>query len=280
MVAARIEEIKATFLREKAPLAETVELNVETGKFRVDPIPIENPALLGAMIARTDDAIGDALLWQNGLRQDSHEIRQLRRTHARYANDPQRIEMDYTSVAAGLRRQIEESHELSESEDNLALLEAVEEAVLAIRAQHPEIAKNRNIIATQKMRELGPEGAELLEDALPLLTNLSESTMQQDFAQDIPALINDATHPLVSGAPPLPGVDEATRIFNRVAKMKLRYDQACESGARIFDGKEFKTVRLGLTVGGMFSALGWGCGCSASIDDRPLRFRSKTQLIR
>ncbi|MFD3191237.1 hypothetical protein ACFMPD_13300 [Sedimentitalea sp. HM32M-2] len=255
VVAARIEEIKATFLRDKAPLAETVELNVETGKFRVDPIPIENPALLGAMIARADDAIEDALLGQNGLRQDSHEIRVLRRANTQYANDPQRIEMDYTSVAASLRRQIGDTHELAESEDNLALLEAVQEGALAIRAQHPDVANNRNIIATQKMRELGPEGAELLEDALPLLTNLSESTMQQDFAQDIPALINDATQPLISGAPPLPGADEATRIFNRAAKMKLRFDQACETGARIFDSREFKTARLGLTVSGLLSAL-------------------------
>lgn len=254
-VAQRIEEIKADFLADKAPLAEAVELNPETGRFRVVPIQVQNPALLGAMIARTEDAIEDALHGPNGLREDSHEVRKLNRTHTRYANDPQRVEMDYTSVAVSLRRQIRETGELADSEDNLALLEAVEEGALAIRAQHPEVAENRNIIAAQKLRELAPENIELLEDALPLLEEISEGAMREDFAKDIPKLINDATLPLPTGAPPLPGADEATRIFSRVAKMSKLYRAMYEQGADIFDSKQFKTVRLGLTVGGALTAL-------------------------
>jgi hypothetical protein len=255
VLARRIEAIKADFLADKAPLAETVELNAETGKFRVVPIPVQNPALLSAMIARTEDAIEDALHGPNGLREDSHEVRKLKRTHARYANDPQRVEMDYTSVAVSLRRQIRETGELAESEDNLALLEAVEEGALAIRAQHPEVAENRNIIAAQKLRELGADNILLLEDALPLLEQISEGAMSEDFAQDIPKLINDATLSLPYGAPPLPGADEATRVFSRIAKMQPLHMKAFETGARIVDGKEFKTVLLALTVSELFSKL-------------------------
>lgn len=254
-IARLIEEIQAAYLAETAPLAETVEINPHSGKFRTVPVPLQNPGLIGAMVARTEDCLEDALHGRNGLREDMGEVRKLRRTHQRYANDPQQIELNYTSVAVSLRRQIEDTGELSKSEDNLSLLEAVEEGALAIRAHHPEIEANRKSIARQKLRELDQDGIDLLEDARPVLAAISEDVMQEDFERDIPQLINDATLPLPSGAPPLPGVDESMRIFSRVSKMKLRYDEMTRKGAELFDSKEFKTVRLGLTVVSLLSAL-------------------------
>jgi len=254
-VAQEIERIEARFLIDKAPLSETVELNPETGKFRVVPLPMENAGLIGAMLARTGDAVDDALLGRNGLREESWEVRTLRRTHERYGNDPQRIEMDYTSVAVSLRWQIDEIHELEKSADNLALLNAVEEGARAIRAHHPDVARNRDTLAREKLREMRQDGIDLLEDALPLLIDLSEGVMQEDFARDIPKLINDATLPVPSGAPPLPGMDETTRIFNRVSRIKLLWDNLTTKGGTAFDSKEFKTVRLVLTVTTALSGL-------------------------
>lgn len=253
-VAEAIAEIEAEYLREEAPLAERVEFNADSNRFHVVPIPMQNAAFMSALMSRTADALDDALHENNGLREDMREVRVLRRTHERYSNDPQRVEMDYTSVAISLRRNLD-AKELADSEDNLALLEAVEDGVRGLRAHHPEVAANRETLAKQAMRELPADQIALLEDAQDVLPEITEGVMQEDFARDIPKLINDATLPLPSGAPPLPGADEATRIFSRSAGIKLLYATACESGAAIFDSKEFKTVRLGLTVSGLLSAL-------------------------
>ena len=245
-VAERIAEIEADYLARATQLAEEVTLNPETGTFSVTPRPLENAPLLSALLSRTEDALDDALHGQNGLREDMRAVRTLRRTHQRYGNDPQRIELDYTSVAITLRREMRETYELAETEDNLALLEAVEEGALAIRAQHPEIAANRQRIAQQKLREMDSADLEVLEAAGPVLEALSEGVMAEDFARDIPQLINDATTPLPSGAPPLPGVDESMRVFHRVSRMKVILDKMTDKGAGIFDSKTNKTVRLGM----------------------------------
>lgn len=250
-----IRGIEAEYLAEKAPLAETVEFNEETAKFYIVPTQLKNSALFTAMMKRTEDCIKDALLGANGLRENSSEVRKLRRTHDYYTNDPQQIELTYTSVTVSLRRQIHESGELAKSEDNFAVLEAVEEGALAIRANHADVAENRKTIAKQKLREMEQDGIDLLEDAKPVLAAISQDLMHEDFEIDIPQLINDATLPLPSGAPPLPGVDESMRIFSRISKMKLAYDAMTKNGADIFDSKGFKTTRLGLTVGGVLSAL-------------------------
>lgn len=254
-VAKEIAKIEAKYLAEQTQLSETVELNSETGKFRVVPAPLKNAPFMATALSRTQDAIEDALNGNNGLRSDMRAVRVLERVNARHANDPQRIEMDYTSVAQSLRREIYESRELADTEDNLGLLEAVEETVLAVRANHPEVAANRNRLAAQKMRELSQDDIDLLDDALPTLTDLSEGTMQEDFKQDIPRLINDAMLPLPSGAPPLPGVEEATRVFSRVARIQPVYQSTTEKGAATFDSKPVKTLRLGLLASQLIDAL-------------------------
>lgn len=253
-VAEAIADVEADYLREKAPLAERVEFNEETNRFRVVPIPMQNAAFMSALMSRTADALDDALHGNNGLREDMREVRVLRRTHARYSNDPQRVEMDYTSVAVSLRRNLD-AKELADSEDNLALLEAVEDGVRGLRAHHPEVAANRETLAKQAMRELPADQIALLEDAQDILPEITEGVMQEDFARDIPKLINDATLPLPTGAPPLPGADEATRIFSRSAGIKLSYEKTRTAGAAAFDSKDFKTVRLGLTVWSLLKEL-------------------------
>lgn len=246
-VAAEIGRIQAEFLTDQNPLAETIQLNPETNRFYATPIPVQNPPLIGALLSRVQDSVADATLGNNGLNDQSREVRVLNRTLSRYSNDPQRVEMDFTSVAVGLRRQIHGTAELPSSEDNLALLEAVEDGVRGIRAAHPDVVENRLILAQQSLRELSADHVELLEDAKLVLVAISEDIMAEDFAADIPSLINDALLPLPSGAPALPGADAATRVFNRSAKMALKYNEVIKIGASVFDSKELKTARLGLT---------------------------------
>lgn len=249
-IAAKIDEIKTAFLAEKLPLAETVALNPDTGLFHVVPIPVQNAPLIGALLSRVLDAVDDAVQGNNGLRADSREVRVLTRAAQRYGNDPQRLEMDFTSVALGLRRQIHDSHELPDSEDNLALLEAVEEGARGVRAAHPEVAANRATLAAQSLRELSPAQKAELAEALPVLQAISEGTMAEDFAADIPALINDTLLPLPTGAPRLPGMDASARVFSRAAKISI-WVKTSEYVHKVDGHAAYKAARIATTLAGL-----------------------------
>lgn len=251
-IAEKIEEIKAKFLAEKAPLAETVEFNEATAKFHTVPREIAKPDLLGATLSQVEDALDDVLVDQNnGLHDGSREVRVLRRTLARYANDPQRIEMNFTSVAIGLRRQLNDTEELPKTETNLALQTAVEEGALGIRATHPDVAENREILAQQALREMPDADRLELEAAFPVLSALSEAAMHEDFEADVPQLINDAIGPAPNAAPPLPA---ATRTFNRVAKMR---EQLTVKGRleKIVTSPAFLGATIVTTAEGLFGVI-------------------------
>ncbi|MCK0139649.1 hypothetical protein [Aliiroseovarius sp. F47248L] len=254
-IAEKIEEIKTAWLAEKAPLAEKIEFNTETQKFRSVPLDIAKPDLLGATLSQIRDALEDVLVSpSNGLHEHSREVRVLNRVFTKYGNDPQQIEMGLVNAHRGITRQFL-SDEMPQSEENLALRDALEEGARGIRATHPDVAENRKILIDQALREISKEDLELLEDAKPLLVAMSEGQLAEDWETDIPQLINDATLPLPFGAPSLPGADEATRIFSRAAKIRISYNCMVSKGAEIFDSKTMKTARLGLTVSAMLTAL-------------------------
>ncbi|WP_120502158.1 hypothetical protein [Roseovarius sp. EL26] len=246
-VAKEIERIRAEYLLEKVPQAEKVEFNPETAKFFTTPIEVAKPDLLGATLAQVEDALEDVLASaSNGLHDNAREVRVLCRVFTKYGNNPQQIEMGFVGVHKGLTRQIL-NDELPPSEENLALQDALEEGARAIRATHPEVAENRKILSEQAIREL-PEGAkEQLEEALPMLVAISEPELAEEWQHDIPQLINDATLPLPSGAPPLPGADETTRIFSRVAKIALHL-KAAEVIHKIDGSAGYKGARILTTV--------------------------------
>ena len=240
-VSQEIERIKAKLLSEKLPQAETVELNPESESFFVSPVPMNNVPLLSALLTNISDAMKDALQGNNGLSERSSEHRKIRRAVTRYGNNPQQAELTLTTVAKGLRRQLYETNDLPDSEDNLALLEAVKDGVRGIRANHPEVAVNREQLDRQTLKELGEDDRRLLEQAQPVLIALSEGDLARDFAEDIPSLINDSLLPVPDGGPTLPGADAATRVFSRVSKMALIIEKAAEW----HDSKPAKAVRLG-----------------------------------
>ncbi len=240
-----IGEMQAKYLSARAPLAERVEFNLQSASFYTTPQQPKKPDLLAATLSQVADAIEDALADAgNGLRKESREVRVLNRTLQRYSNDPQRIEMDFTSVAIGLRRQIRETKELPESEGNLALLNAVEEGARAIRATHPDVAENRMILAGQALRELPEEDITVLGEAKEVLVAISEGAMAEDFAEDIPQLINDALLPLPNGAPPLPAVDPAVRMFGRVSRMAMMMQKSGEIVEAIHNSRGYKALGI------------------------------------
>ncbi|UWQ07346.1 hypothetical protein [Aliiroseovarius crassostreae] len=252
-IARKIEEIKAEYLAEKLPLAEDLAFDQNTGTFHTVPREMAKPDLLGATISQVEDALEDVMEnGSNGINERSTEYKKLTRTFRKYGNDPQRIEMDFTTVHAGLTRQII-SGELPPSEENLALQSALEEGAKAVRATHPEVAENRRILQEQSLRELTPDDKATLEEALPILQAISDEALAEEWAQDIPALTNDSLLPVPDTAPRLPGADEATRIFGRTSKMAimmLKYPEIVESIHNSTAYKSVKLIKDGATVVG------------------------------
>ncbi len=189
-VAAEITKIEAKILAEKTPQAERLEFNRETAKFFAAPIEIAKPDLLGAILSQVEDTLENAVAnSSNGLHDRSREVLVLRRTAQKYGNDPQRIEMDFTSVHAGITRQFA-SDELPTSEENLALHHALQEGAQGIRATHPEVAENREILNKQAIAELTDAQKAVLEEAQPILEDISEGSLQEQWGEDIPFLLD------------------------------------------------------------------------------------------
>lgn len=264
-IARKIEEIKARHLAAKLPLAETVEFNQQSGKFFFSPLPIANPTLLGAALSQAADALEDALTdARNGLQENSRETRVLRRTFARYGNDPQRIEMDFTTIQAGLVRQIA-TDELPASEENLGLIRALEEGALGIRATHPEVAQNRKLIETQAFAELPQAALDLLSGAMPILVDITEGQGQLDWQQDIPAIVDaskTAPPSYRSLGPPdrnwaLAVRDEKVRVIGRAARMYLKIKETPELIHEIDKNASYKGARILATLHSLISFGRW-----------------------
>lgn len=216
-IAEIIEEIQARFITDKIPLNETMEINPQTGKFFITYQPARKPDLLATTLEKVSDNLDDALNGRNGLTDNSRETRVLRRCIEKYAHNPERIEMDFVDVHAGLMRQMN-SGELPESEENLSLATTLKDGALDVRANHPDVAKNRESRAKHALRELTPEQRQQLTDAQPILTAITEGEAHDDFINDIPSLINDAIGAPENNAPPL---GAAIRTINRAAKISI-----------------------------------------------------------
>lgn len=246
-VAAEIQKLTAANLEARLPQTTRIEFDAQQAKFKAIPQEVSKPDLLGATLNQIEDALEDALAnASNGLNDQSREVKVLNRTFKKYGNDPQQIEMGLVSTHASLTRQML-SEELPASEENLALQSALEEGALGIRATHPEIAENRSILSQQRFAELSASDKEVLRDALPIVQAISDEDMSADWEHDIPALINTSVGPLPSGSPALPGADEATRIFSRVAKMSLLMKSSNVVRA-IDDSAPYKALRIGTVL--------------------------------
>lgn len=252
-IADEIERIQADFLLSQVPLAETVEVNADSGLLHLVPVRVENAPLLSALVASVQDAVEDAVRGNNGLNDSSTTVRILTRSCMRYGNDPQRLEVDFTRAVVGLRRQIDVK-DLPDSEDNMHLLNTIEEAVRGIRVTHPGVAKNREILAKATPLLLTDAERADLEKAAPELAKVTEGSLKDDFAEDIPLLLEN---PIGFADKHLPGpqADAAVRVVSRATKMQQKVDALTEKGAKTFDSKEVKTVRLVALSTGVLSPI-------------------------
>ncbi|WP_299981889.1 hypothetical protein [uncultured Ruegeria sp.] len=258
-VAHEISVIELDLLAQRAPMAETVRFNESTNKFGATPRIIESPKLLSATISQVQDALEDVLVdVSNGLNERSRETRVLHRTSTKYGNDPQRVEMDFTSVHAGLVRQIA-VEDLPPSEANLALARALEEGAQALRATHQEIADNRRILEAQKIAELSDKQKAELAEALPILEEISEGIVQDDFIEDISFLTADSdglpvgafTLGVASRNPVLAGYDEKRRTFARIAQIAIILRKFPNLVHKIDGSTTYKAARILTTIGAL-----------------------------
>ncbi|MCB4458533.1 hypothetical protein LHL23_23070 [Leisingera sp. McT4-56] len=244
------EETEEEILSQRLPLVEELVSNSDTGVFSLHPQAIAKPDLYSATLGQIADAIEDVLAKEsNGLNENSLAIRRLQRTLERYANDPQRVEMELTTVHASLTSQIA-SGELPPSDENEALLSALRTGALGIRAADPLVAENRKILQEQEMRELSSEASEAIAEVAPSLDLITEGVLKEQLQEDIRALRQE----IDSGAPPLPGVtrsdaiiqkrDEATRVFGRTARILIALRKAPEIVHKLERNAGVKAVSL------------------------------------
>jgi hypothetical protein len=253
-VSHEIEILEEREVLSKLPVAEDVVIDEKTGRFAVIPVAKREPLRLDVILSRVSDALEDAISSHNGLRGNSWAAKTLLRSIEKYHSDPQRIEMDFTSVSLRLRKQVDVTSELADSDQNLALIEVLEDGVRSLRGIYPEIAENRQIIAQQKIQELSATDGEKLRQALPLLERISQGLLQQDFQSDVASITSDRLEAVQHDDKlPLPDqVNALARLFSRLAKIKaaLRIEEVVK---KIESSTEFKSARILSTIAGLIA---------------------------
>lgn len=244
----------ASELSRRMPLAEELIQNPQSGIFSVRPREPANVDLLSATLAQLADAIEDVLAGEsNGLNASSLEIRKLRRTLDRYANDPQRVEMDLTSVHYSIIVQIANG-ELPSSSENLALLAALQEGAQGIRATDHEIAANRRLLQERALKELPRDTLDQIAGALPTLEAITEGDLRKQMREDVLYLTQDldVERPRLPGYSKadaiVPGHDEAVRVFGRAARMLIALRRAPDMIHKLHDSAGFRLVNVLVTL--------------------------------
>ncbi|MCK4207517.1 hypothetical protein J3U99_22425 [Brucella pituitosa] len=203
------------------PLAERIVFNNETGSFNMVATLAAKPDLLKATLSQIEDALDDCLATQsNGLSEQDHEVRKIRRMLSKYADDPQRIEMDATSVRNSILSKIG-TEELPRSEEIQDLLNALQDAAQGIRATDANIAENRRILQSNSMRPLSPEDVQAIKQAAPILEEITEGDLKEQIKDDLSILAEYDGY--LGGVTRSDGFghDEVNRVMGRTARMLL-----------------------------------------------------------
>ncbi|SEK24989.1 hypothetical protein [Pacificibacter marinus] len=249
------EVIQAKLLAKRAGQATDVVFDSTANKFRLEYSAPNKPDLLGATLDQISDALDDALANpSNGLHERSRETKVLWRALAKYANNAQRLEMDFTSVHDSITRQIA-NEELPPSEENLALLKATQEGAQGIRATHSDIAENREILTKRALAELTIEQVQAVSDAKAILLDISIDELADDFAHDIDEIIEQEAEAVAYRSlggqernPASVARDEKVRLFSYAAKILLLIRKTPQVIDKIVNSRAAKLASLGTVV--------------------------------
>jgi hypothetical protein len=250
-------------LSEALPLAEDLVQNPATGAFDVRPRPVVKPDLYAVNLEQVADALADVLASpNNGLNATSPVVIRLKRTLDHYANDPQRIETDFTTAHASLTRQMAQG-DLPVSDENQHLQMVVLQGAQGIRATHADIAANRRIMQEQALREMtAADIAKIAEAAPMILEALTEGNLQQQMADDIPELTSgqlpkqsslggvrpaDSFTPWQTRTP----TNEFQRFFGRIARITILLRKMQGASKRIKAHPLYEWAEILLTLSGL-----------------------------
>lgn len=238
------------------PLAERLVPNEETGAFGMVATLAAKPDLLKATLDQIRDALEDCLSSQsNGLSENDHEVRKLRRMLTQYANDPQRIEMDTNSVRKSILAKIR-TGDLPDSDAIRDLLFTLQDAEHGIRATDANIATNRRILESAIVNEPSSDDIQAIQEAAPVLEAITEGDLQEQMRDDLEVLAKyDGQLVSVTRSDGF-GRDEVTRVVGRAARMLLAIKKTpeivskLESSTAIKVGKIISSIGSILLVGG------------------------------
>lgn len=235
------------------PLAERIVLNEETGAFNMVAASAAKPDLLKATLSQIEDALDDCIASQsNGLSEQDHDVRKLRRMLSKYTDDPQRIEMDATSVRNSILNKIR-TEELPRSEAIQDLLNALRDAAQGIRATDANVAENRRILQSVSLKPLSPDAVKAIQAAAPVLEEITEGALQEQMKDDLAVLAEYEGQ--LGGVSRRDGFghDEVTRVLGRTARILLAIKKTIQIAGSL-GGKALKLGEKTLTLYGMIEA--------------------------
>ena len=241
------------------PLAEDLIQDPVGGFFDVIHKESAKPDLLGATLSQVSDAIEDILHNpSNGLSEKSLDIRKLRRTLERYANDPQRVEMDFTTVHRNLTVQIG-IEVLPASDEIQSLLSALQEGAQGIRATDSTVAENRRLLQEQAIIEISPESLGKISEAAPVLEAITGGELRGQMQEDVLFLTQEmppapARLPGVTKADAIiSGRDEAVRVLGRSARMLIAIRKSPSMMEKVHGSTAYRVADIASTLATLVS---------------------------
>ncbi|MEO0700776.1 MAG: hypothetical protein AAFY80_01430 [Pseudomonadota bacterium] len=225
-VAERIREIEARYIANT--LKEEVTFSA-SGRLTLIATPVNRSGLLGQLLDTVEDAVDLTLSApRNELTEESHQIRIIRNALNRYANDAQRLEMDFERAKALQLTDIA-NEALPPSAANNDLAQTLADAAGALRDSDRDIARNRETLNRIRLAQLSDKDGQKIAAVAVEVANASEGTLREDLLEDryrLPGVrrADGVPDPIVPmGAPErnagLEAADAQLRIASRLTKV-------------------------------------------------------------
>ncbi|MEM9765285.1 MAG: hypothetical protein AAF968_22760 [Pseudomonadota bacterium] len=119
----------------------------------------------------------------NGLPETCYLAQKLKRALTRYANEPQRLEMEFEDSKVVLATEMAEQV-IPSSSANRGLMQAVSDAAGSIRESDPEIAESRDRLKRIRLGNVSEDEGRKIEAAAVAVAEASEGILRDDLLED------------------------------------------------------------------------------------------------
>lgn len=170
------------------------------------PATLSTAPLLGTLLSRLEDTVEDiGADLANELPPHCHPMRIVTRSFQKYANDPQRLEMDFTDVQMILFEGIADNTYPATSPVK-GLMRQLDDTVNVLRDEHTKIRENRDRLNRLRIANLTPKTITTALETLEVLAEKSDPTLLNIIHEGNAALGSAATDiGIQNNAPTLPG---------------------------------------------------------------------------